>query len=283
MNLHLPTLIAQIEERIAALPDTHDRSAARAKLANLQQNPAFATDPYFYKELHDDLLALQTTRVLKVRMSATLAEVDAKVLHPSLQSEHDALAKTAKTLLSRRHLNESEVASLCAALGGLVERSQARIADEFVAEREREFLRRQLVATLVHLGYEVAEDSATVDFGKVRDVLLRNPDQDNLVHLEFKDDGRICHRFLIPEHPDELGQEAKEVKVEEMQASCRTFQAAINRLRDLGLELPFVRERPASTEALMQVPERHKAALRKASKHRRAEAPVRSARPRTHR
>jgi hypothetical protein len=255
-------LTRQIERRIATLAEEPDRAACRDRLTRLQRNTEFVGDPYYYRDLHDSVLALATTRRLQAQTAAALGDIPAAGIHPSLRAKHASLAVRIRKFLSQPCVKVCEADALRDDLAALAKESREVYAAEFVAERERDFLRRQLCHSLIRLGYEVVEDTAAADLAKPGDVFLRIPDQDNIVHLEFRADGHIIHRFLIPEARDELSLEAKHQRVQEMARSCQTFQCAVDELRAIGVPIPAPRDTPASEKALIQVPAKYRAKLK---------------------
>ena len=241
--------------------DAKNKISYRDKLENLVESKILKEE-YYFKELFDSILLNEKRGINKKAVFKLLSTLNLEPLHSSLLVKKQALAQRLSALLNHNNIKDTDVANMKRELKTLQKQSNKRVEEDGILERERLFLKSQVVSTLSKMGYEVMDDLNVIDFEKSNDYLLKIKGQENYINLMFREDGAMRYNFQIPENKKELSVDEKNLKLQEMKMSCDDFNAVINDLRKMGLKLNVNSKQPISEASLMQFTKKTKERLK---------------------
>ncbi|WP_397447424.1 hypothetical protein [Polaribacter sp. R77954] len=253
------------QEKITSLIDNCNDAASkisyRDKLENLLESKVLKEE-YYFKELFDSILLNEKRNTNKKIVFKLLSTLNSEPFHNSLLDKKQVLGKRLSALLNHNNIKDTDVVNMKRELKILQKQSNKRVKEEGVLERERLFLKSQVVSTLSNMGYEVMDDLKVIDFEKSNDYLLKVKGQENYMNLIFREDGSMRYNFQIPENKKELSVDEKNLKLQEMKMSCDDFNIVINDLRKMGLKLNVNSKQPISEASLMQFTKKTKERLK---------------------
>lgn len=252
--------LEKINSFIATVTDPERQQQYQQKLAQLTQSHTFK-DAYFYLELFEELKELEKIVACKKQLQQIMAEINQLEIHPSQRSAKAQLVQTALALIERSRIKSYEFEEWLHRAQQFRQENERCIQQEFIREKERQFLKTQLIRCLKSLNYEVMDDMQVIDFEKESDFLMKVPGQDNYINLRFQPDGSFLYNFLIPEHRDDLSMDQKQRKLNEMESTCREFKQVLHDLAQMGLRLDLRSEKPISEQALIQVPAKYQSRI----------------------
>lgn len=241
--------------------DAESTISYRNRLENLKESKSLKEE-YYYKELYDSIFLSEKNRRNKKEILKFLSILNSEDFHLSLMNKKQLFGKRLSNLLNSSVIKDTDVANIQRELKALQQKSIKKIEEEGVLERERLFLKSQVVSTLSNMGYEVMDDLKVIDFEKSNDYLLKVKGQENYMNLMFREDGAMRYNFQIPENKKHLSVDEKKLKVQEMKMSCDDFNAVIGDLRKMGLKLNLKSEQPISETSLMQFTKKTKERLK---------------------
>jgi len=245
--------------------DTSMRKKYKSELQQLTESESFK-DVYFFKELHDSILETEKTRKSKVAINEILSELSKSPLHPSAQTEREALVKYCLILMNDSTITKNELDEVQTKLQQLQSQSNKFFEEDEIKNKEHLFLKSQLILCLENQGYEVMDDLEVIDFEKENDFLLKIRGQENYINLKFKEDGSIRYIFQIPEYKDELSTDQKNMKLHEMKVTCSEFQSVLKDLAKMGLKLNMKSEKAIELNSIVTITNKHKEKLKTKSK-----------------
>ncbi len=209
------------------------------------------SDVYYFKELFDRIKLSEKNRINKKSLNAFLVDLNAFDVRDKLKSEYVFLTKRISHLLGQSRIRTHDIESSKQAILALVKKNDELIKESNVAEKERLFLKMQIVTTLKNLGYDVMDDLNVIDFEKNNDYTLKVNGQDNCINLKFKEDGTVKYFFQIPEKVDELSVDQKKQRLEEMDISCTQFKGVLADLKEMGLPMKMSTSKDTREETLL--------------------------------
>lgn len=260
---------AIIIEKIKTLIRRSDESGSKKMYAkNLERllESESLKDIYFFKELHDSILETEKVRRLKVEITTMLSDLNEVSVHQAVESEKQKTIKLCLNLLRLSSVTTNQVDAARQRLEQMRRNSGQRFEQEEIRQKERLFLKSQIVLCLENLGYEVMEDLQVIDFEKESDFLLKIHDQENYLNLKFKEDGSMRYVFQIPEDPKALSTDEKNLKLHEMKVTCDEFQSVLADLSKMGLKIDLRSEKPIEYDSLLSVSTNKKDGLKEKSK-----------------
>jgi hypothetical protein len=252
--------VKQIEDLIASVDDTSRSLEYRQKLYSLLRSETFREE-YFYVELLEDMKQTEATVLRKLSIRAMLRRLHSVQIHPSLETRRNDIASQGLSLLESDTLRQHECENLESDVDRVL-KDHADVAEKALAdERERQYVKSQIVQSLRRRRYEVVENMEVIDFEKERDFLLKVPGQSNYLNLRFEDDGTFRYNFLITEEKTALGIEGTRQKLSEMKNTCEEFKSLLAELAAQGLKVDLAHELAATEATLLQVPEKYNSRL----------------------
>ncbi len=147
----------------------------------------------------------------------------------------------------------------------LKEENKEILENEFVKQKENEFLKTQLVNALNNMNYQVMDDMEVIDFEKQSDFLLKVPNQKNYINLRIDKNNSIAYNFLIEEDKNELSIDKKHEKIIEMESTCDEFYKVLRDLESMGLEIDKTKSSDADIDKLLQVPKKYQKKIKEAA------------------
>lgn len=253
--------IEKINAFISQIEETHRREHYQEQLTKLIQSETFK-DVYFYIELYEDIKEAEKTYRWKREIQQAIADINKMNIHQEVQPLKNEVIQLGISLIAKERLKLYEIEDFQARLMQLKENNQRLTEEEFIREKERQFLKAQLVKTLENMGYEVMTDMEIIDFEKESDFVLKIPNQPNYLNLRFNEDGSFLYTFLIPERREDLSIDQKRRKLSEMDATCQEFKSLLRQLAAIGLRIDLKEELPVSENVLVQVPQRHRSKIK---------------------
>jgi hypothetical protein len=258
-------VIERIENLIRRCDHTEIKKGYRSELKKLTESEVLS-DAYFYKQLHDTILEAEQTRRTKAEIAGILKRLNKIEFHSSVKNEKHNLESLCFSLLDKSSLTVAETDNLLLKLKQLERLNRERFEEEEIINKERMFLKSQIIVCLENLGYEVMDDLEVIDFEKENDFLLKIRAQENYLNLKFKPDGSIRYIFEIPEEENSLSTDQKNLKLHEMRVTCDEFKTVLQDLAQMGLEINLQSERPVAAESLVSVPQNQRDKLKTKSK-----------------
>jgi hypothetical protein len=250
-----------ISEKIKFLTSNCNDAAMRkkykAELEKLTESESLK-DIYFFKELHDSILETEKTRKAKVEINSILSELNTSSFHLLSQTERQNLTRLCLSLLNGSCISKNEYDDVQTKLEQLKNQSDKFFEDDAIKNKERIFLKSQLILCLENRGYEVMDDLEVIDFEKESDFLLKIRGQENYLNLKFKEDGSMRYVFQIPEDKEKLTTDDKNLKLHEMKVTCQEFQSVLRDLTGMGLKMNLRSEKPIDFNSIISVSGSHK-------------------------
>lgn len=252
--------IQKILTFISTVADAERREVYRQKLTQLRQSEVLKAD-YFYIELHDELLQAEQTMQWQQEILEKLAWLGQNNLPAALGEQKQVLVQTGLALLAQSRIKSHDREHFMVELNQLEAKAQALESEQAVREKEKQFLKTQVIKALQSLHYQVVDGLNVVDFERESDFLFRIPDQSNYLNLRFNDDGSFLYNFLIPDDKTALSIDQTRQKLQEMETTCQEFKQLLTQLAAIGLAVQLQKEMPISENALIQVPKKHQSRI----------------------
>lgn len=248
--------IKNIENIIAAVEDPHQRKTYQDKLENLIKSQTFK-DEYYFTELFEDIRNAEKTNKWKAKIHQAIIRLNQIQVHDNCRAEKAALLQTALVLTEKQTMKLYEFDDFKTKFKIFSDKNQKAIQSDLIKEKERQFIKAQLVQSLENLNYEVMNDMEVIDFEKESDFIFNIPNQSSYLNLRFNHDGSFLYNFLIPEKRAALSIDQKKQKLGEMESTCTEFKTLLKELAAMGLKADLNKETPISEKALIQVPKKH--------------------------
>lgn len=261
----IPENILKLQEKIEFLIDSCNdidfRKKYQTKLKALSESKSLKEE-YYFKELKDSIYLAKKNRKNKIELTAILLDINQSQFHNKLILKKTALTKTISDSLNLNKIKDSIVSRIKKDIESLKSKNNKLIEDDGILERERLFLKSQMITTLSNMGYEVMDDLEVIDFEKSDDYLLKVKGQENYINVMFREDGSMKYNFQIPEKKEDLSVDEKKMKLQEMKLTCNDFNAAIGDLGKMGLNLKLNREEPIAEKTLLSFTKKTKERLK---------------------
>ncbi|PIB28294.1 hypothetical protein BFP78_00105 [Gaetbulibacter sp. 5U11] len=261
----MPENIVKLQDNIALLIDSCNdidcRKKYQTKLKALSDSESLK-DEYYFKELIDSIYLAEKNRKNKIELTAILLDINQSQFHHKLILKKTALTKKISDSLNLNKIKDSAVSTIKKDIESLKTKNKKLIEDEGILERERLFLKSQMITTLSNMGYEVMDDLEVIDFEKSDDYLLKVKGQENYINVMFREDGSMKYNFQIPEKKENLSVDEKKMKLQEMKLTCNDFNSAVGDLRKMGLNLKLNREEPIAEKTLLSFTKKTKERLK---------------------
>lgn len=261
--------INKIERFISGVEDSHRRGGYQDRLTELLQGN-HAGDAYFYIELFEEIRAAEQTLQWKSRIQDAIVAINQTDVNQQFLPNRSEIIQFGFSLIEKEKIKPYEHEDFKAKLELFKQENERALRQEFIMEKERQFLKVQLVQIMEGLNYDVVDDMEVIDFEKESDFLLRIPNQSNYLNLRFNEDGSFLYNFLIPENKNDLSISQKQQRLSEMESTCREFKKVLAELAGLGINVNLESEMPVSGKALIQVPKRHRTRTQISSSPKRA-------------
>lgn len=253
--------IDKIKSYISDISDQNSRKDYQQKLENLINSSSFK-DVYFYIELCEEIKEAEKIFSWKTEIQNMIAEINKIQIHDELQKEKLTLVEFGISLIEKERIKSYEFEDFQTQLILLREKNEKIYLEKSIKEKERLFLKTQLIKSLESLNYEVLDDMQVIDFEKETDFVLKIPRQSNYLNLRFQRDGSFLYNFLISQRRDELSIDQKQQKLLEMETTCKEFKNLLNDLESIGLKIDLNSEKPISEKALMQIPQKYQSKIK---------------------
>jgi hypothetical protein len=260
-------VIEKIKGLIGRCDDPGSKKTYTQNLERLLRSESLR-DIYFFKELHDSILETEKVKKLRIEITRILSDLNEEPVHSAVEPEKQKIIDSCINLLRLLSVTTSEVEALRRRFEQMLSNSRNHFEQEGVRQKERLFLKSQIVLSLENLGYEVMEDLEVIDFENENDLLLKIHGQENYLNLKFKEDGSMRYVFQIPEDPKQLTTDQKNRKLHEMRVTCDEFQSMLEDLSKMGLRIDLRSEKPIEYESLLSVSTNKRDRLKEKSKKR---------------
>jgi len=254
--------IKNIENFIASVEDPHQRKTYQDKLETLIKSRTFK-DEYYFTELFEDIRNAEKTNKWKAKIHQAIIRLNQIQVHNNYQSAKAALLQAALVLTEKQTMKLYEFDDFKTKFKIFSDKNQKAIQSDLIKEKERQFIKAQLVRSLENLNYEVMNDMEVIDFEKESDFIFNIPNQSNYLNLRFNHDGSFLYNFLIPEKRAALSIDQKKQKLGEMESTCTEFKTLLKELAAMGLKTDLNKEMPISEKALIQIPKKHQTIIHK--------------------
>ena len=254
--------IKNIEKFISSVEDPYRRKTYQDKLENLIKSQTFK-DGYYFAELFEDIKDAERIDKWKAEIHQAIIKLNQIQLHGSYRAEKATLLQTALVLTEKQTMKLYEFTDFKTKFNIFRDKNQKAIQNDLIKEKERQYIKAQLVQSLKNLNYEVMNDMEVIDFEKESDFIFNIPNQSNYLNLRFNPDGSFLYNFLILEKTAALSIDQKKQKLGEMESTCTEFKMLLKELVAMGLKTDLNKEMQISEKALIRVPKKHQAIIRK--------------------
>ena len=261
-------LISKINDKIDLIENDKIRNKFINELVNLRKSEVL-TSSYFYKEFIDGIKQSEQNQDFKREIKNLIYEINYSETVDNLLNKKNELLQYAIDLLESAAIKQYKFEDFKTQCHFLKEENEEIIENEFVKQKENEFLKTQLVNSLKNMNYEVMDDMEVIDFEKQSDFLFKVPNQNNYLNLKIDKNNSIAYNFLIEENKNQLSIDKKREKVIEMESTCDEFYDVLKNLKSMGLEIDKIKSSDADIEKLLQVPKKYRAKIKKAAEERR--------------
>jgi hypothetical protein len=250
-------LVSQIEKLFERVSLSEVRNTFRRELEALQQSPAL-THTFYLKQLHDKVLENIQEHEMKSVLASLILQINAESFHTDLIEKRQKLVSRINAQLHTDSPCKTTLTQLQKETAALIEASNAHDEADEIKNKERLFLKTQIIHSLEKMGYEVMDDLEVIDFEKNDDFLLKINGQSNYLNLKFKEDGSFRYVFQIPEEVEALSTDSRNMKLHEMEVSCDDFRSVLAELGAMGLKVNLRSAKPVAVSSLITVPEHKK-------------------------
>lgn len=248
--------INKIEKFIFSAEDSPRRDGYRDRLFGLIQG-SHAGDAYYYIELFEEIRDAERTFQWKFGIQDVIVDINKTELHKQHSAQKNEIVHLGFSLIEKDIIKPYQYENFKARVQVFKQENEKALREDFIKEKERRFLKVQLVQIMEDLNYELMDDMEVIDFEKESDFLLRIPNQENYLNLRFNEDGDFLYNFLIPENRSELSVEQKRQKLHEMETTCCEFKKVLAEFAGLGITVKLEKEIADPEKALIQVPKKH--------------------------
>ena len=252
----------KIENFIAAVEDPQRRKTYQNKLENLIKSQTFK-DEYYFTELFEDIRNAEKTNKWKAEIHQAIIRLNQIQVHENCRAEKAALLQAALVLTEKQTMKLYEFDDFKTKFKIFSDKNQKAIQNDLIKEKERQFIKTQLVQSLENLNYEVMNDMEVIDFEKESNFIFNIPNQSNYLNLRFNPDGSFLYNFLIPEKRAVLSIDQKKQKLGEMESTCTEFKTLLKELAAMGLKADLNKEMPISEKTLIQIPKKYQTIIQK--------------------
>jgi len=261
LSKELEEISNKILKIIAAVVDHEVAVRYRSELDSLQQSDSLK-ELFYYQQLHDRILKTEKAKVNKNKIQQFLIHLNKTDWHLQLENDKSTLVNYCLDLINKPNVDSREVSRVMEKEKELILRNEELKREDDIAEKERVFLKSQIVNSLENMGYEVMDDLEVIDFEKADDLLLKCKDKTNYLNLKFKEDGSIKYSFQIPENKESLNENELKYKLSQMNETCGDFQLVLSDLAKMGLKMELKSAKPTSEKWLLSITEKQKKKLK---------------------
>lgn len=163
--------IKNIENFIASVEDPHQRKTYQDKLENLIKSRTFK-DEYYFTELFEDIRNAEKTNKWKAENHQAIIRLNQIRIHENCRAEKAALLQTALALTEKQTMKLYEFDDFKTKFKIFNDKNQKAIQSDLIKEKERQYIKAQLVQSLENLNYEVMNDMEVIDFEKESDFIF---------------------------------------------------------------------------------------------------------------
>ncbi|MEL6674555.1 MAG: hypothetical protein AAFR61_20260 [Bacteroidota bacterium] len=227
----------------------------KKELTDMQEDEVRHDTDYF-RELYNEVKKVQILQKRKEELRKLEEELKTLSLHEECLLAYEQWNKLVREISQKSNIKSRDLEEVVYQAQQLIQDSEARQQSEWVIQQERLFLKRQLINQLSAMNYEVMEDLEVVDFEKNKEFIFNIPQQENYLSIQYREDGSFSYNFFIPEDKNQLSSAELKAKLVDMQSACDDFDTVLSELNALGLPIRIGKEKPATAETLMQLPER---------------------------
>lgn len=236
-------------------------SKYRTELEDLQQSDSLK-DVFYYQQLHDRILKAEKSNKNKEKIQELLISLNSFDWNENFENEKNILIEYCLQLLNKVDVDSREVTRAQEKGKELRTKNDLQKEEEDILEKERVFLKSQIINSLENMGYEVMDDLEVIDFEKADDLLLQCKDKTNFLNLKFKEDGSVKYCFQIPENKESLSENEMKYKLSQMDETCGDFQKVLSDLAQMGLKMKLTNAKPTCEKWLLSITEKQKVKLK---------------------
>jgi hypothetical protein len=258
-------IIGSINKIIIKCENLDIKRNYKKQLKELQKSKSLIGE-YYYNELFDSIYLSEKNRLHKIKITEILIDLNNENFHKNHIANKTQFAQKITRVLNQSKINDYDVKSIQKEFFHLLNKNNKQKEEDSIIEKERLFLKAQVVTTLTNLGYEVMDDLEVIDFESNNDYLLKVKGQDNYINLMFREDGSLKYNFQIPENKNDLSVDETKLKLEEMKITCDDFNSAISDLRKMGLKMKLNSEKPIAESSIMSFTKKTRERLEKFSR-----------------
>jgi hypothetical protein len=255
-------ILTKIRELLNGISDPKLAQHFQSKFADLLQKHKIS-ESYFFTEFIGEIRNAQSQEAYRVILMHVLNQLKAHHFENNMLEKSAELETKILSFLEHDRLKKEYCDNLASALNNLIENDKIARKERLVHEEEIKYIKARTIAGLRDLNYEVMTDMEVIDFEKDDVFLLAVPNQENFINVRFDNEGKMLYNFLIPENRNELTHEQKETRLAEMDETCTEFKKMLGHLKSEGLNIDLKHEISSSEKALVQIPPKFKAWVKK--------------------
>ncbi|MGK0390602.1 MAG: hypothetical protein ACI94Y_003360 [Maribacter sp.] len=207
-------------------------------------------------------------QIPKEKLNASYLDISNTTPHPTLIKEYQAASKDMMQILKNPDARDGEIQHILERAKTFLIVNRKRMQQDRIRQKERAFIKQQLIQALEERKYKVVDDTKVVDFEKQSDFLLKVPGKENYVGVELKENDTLSYVFYSNNDHEAVAKmsiEERTKKVKDMDSSCDDFYNIMKELDSLGISNKIRKPRKAKENYLQGLPEKYQNQIKKDS------------------
>ncbi|MDD3875161.1 MAG: hypothetical protein PHT69_00910 [Bacteroidales bacterium] len=221
---------------------------------------------YHYKDFHDTILDSEKKYKIKKELNNLLTQINTFTCHKACENKRNELIKECLRCIESDKPAVQAPELIKKSFDILKTESDKQIENDEIQEKERQFLKSQIITSLSNMGYEVMDDLEVIDFENEDEFLLKIRNQENFLNLKFREDGSFRYVFQIPGKKEELSVDQQNEKLHDMSVTCDEFQSVLKDLKQMGLKIDLRSAIPVAYESIISVSDKNMERIKRKSK-----------------
>jgi hypothetical protein len=267
ISLEVRKIMQKIKSLIDCIGENNIKQVYEKKLRELIDCKSLF-EPFYYIQLYEEIKSSEETLRFKNIIKKEIELISDMNISMNLLAKKEFILNTSAKLLESQLISKIDFEYYKTEIEILKNENAEIIESEELIEKERLFIKQQVVNSLGEIGYEVITDVNVIDFESENDFLLSIPNQNNFLNIKFRKDGTFNYNFLIPENKTELSMDSISNKVEEMEVTCSEFKNLLREFANIGIKIDLKSEIKSSANSVITLPKKYKDLVKKRSLNR---------------
>lgn len=257
----ITSIITLIKNKINQITPNKKQTDFSKELEQLQAETSQGGNLFLLQQLLRQINQYQNAQIPKKELNILYNRILTVTPHPTLTKEHQAVSKDMVQVIKNSDARDGEIQHILERGKNFLTLNRKRIQQSRIREKERAFIKQQLVQALEARKYEVVEDTTVIDFEKQSEFLLKVPKKENYVGVELKENDTLSYVFysnIDKKELEKMSIEERAGKVKDMEHSCDDFYAIMQELNHLGISNKIRKPRKSKESYLQGLPDKYK-------------------------